>query len=71
MRRRLPPADAEHDPLDHQDVLASLKARVSGLRCAINGASIANDFDRQGLQQLVEDIWDDVHSLSYVDGREC
>jgi hypothetical protein len=65
MRRRLPPPSEQSLALDQQDLLAAVKARVSGLRCAINGASIANDSDRQGLQQLIEDIWDDLHRLSY------
>lgn len=44
--------------LDHEDALAALRDRIFALRCAVKGASLANEDDRRGLIQISEDISD-------------
>jgi hypothetical protein len=44
--------------LDHEDALAVLRDRIFALRCAVKGASLANEDDRRGLIQISEDISD-------------
>jgi hypothetical protein len=42
--------------VDHYDALTQLRGQLFGLRCAINGADIASDADRDGLRQLVSEV---------------
>jgi len=56
--------------LDHYDAMTVLRDRLLGLSCAINGASIAEAHDRNGLQQLMADVVGSFEVLREVFGRE-
>jgi hypothetical protein len=56
--------------LDHYDALALIRDRVSGLRCAIRGARIADDADRVGLLQITEDVVRDLSKLCRIFAAE-
>ncbi len=42
--------------LDHYDALTTVRDRCLGLRCAIVGATIAEEEDRNGILQLAVDL---------------
>jgi hypothetical protein len=50
-RLKIDPAGVER-----ADAFSALWDRFHGLRCAIQGATIANDDDRRGLLQLADDL---------------
>jgi hypothetical protein len=65
-RASLQPADrngpsTEIRDLDHYDALTVIRNRCLGLRCAIDGAGVAEAEDLSGLQQLAADLIESIN----------
>ncbi len=76
-RRRVPTTSADPGEssakardLDHYDALTVIRDRCLGLRCAINGAGIAETEDVSGLQQLAVDLIESFNELCSVFAEE-
>jgi hypothetical protein len=63
LSRSIKQPSVEAQDLDHYDALIVVRDRCLGLRCAINGAGIAEDEDRNGMQQLVSDLIESFNEL--------